>query len=40
MRRARRGVITTLIVPARNDSWIVRAASRSYGGLLGQVFGF
>ena len=27
---ARRGVNTTLIVPARNDSWIVAAASRSY----------
>jgi len=27
---ARRGVATTLIVPARNDSWIVGAASRSY----------
>jgi cardiolipin synthase len=26
----RRGVATTLIVPARNDSWIVRAASHSY----------
>jgi cardiolipin synthase len=25
-----RGVETTLIVPARNDSWIVAAASRSY----------
>jgi cardiolipin synthase len=32
---ARRGVETTLIVPARNDSWIVSAASRSfYAGLL------
>ena len=29
-----RGVVTTLIVPARNDSWIVRAASRSYYGSL------
>ena len=27
---ARRGVVTTIIFPARNDSWIVRAASRSY----------
>lgn len=27
---ARRGVATTLILPARNDSWVVRAASRSY----------
>ncbi|QQS54692.1 MAG: cardiolipin synthase [Candidatus Competibacteraceae bacterium] len=27
---ARRGVATTLILPARNDSWIVGAASRSY----------
>lgn len=27
---ARRGVETTLIVPKRNDSWIVAAASRSY----------
>lgn len=27
---ARRGVSTTLILPARNDSWIVAAASRSY----------
>lgn len=27
---ARRGVETTLILPARNDSWIVAAASRSY----------
>ena len=27
---ARRGVHTTLIVPKRNDSWIVAAASRSY----------
>ena len=25
-----RGVLTTLILPARNDSWIVAAASRSY----------
>jgi cardiolipin synthase len=25
-----RGVDTTLLVPARNDSWIVGAASRSY----------
>jgi cardiolipin synthase len=32
---ARRGVETTIIFPARNDSWIVRAASRSYyAGLL------
>ena len=27
---AHRGVKTTLIVPARNDSWIVSGASRSY----------
>jgi cardiolipin synthase len=27
---ARRGVETTIIFPARNDSWIVAAASRSY----------
>ena len=27
---ARRGVDTTIIFPARNDSWIVEAASRSY----------
>ncbi|MCB1777647.1 MAG: cardiolipin synthase [Candidatus Competibacteraceae bacterium] len=27
---AHRGVATTLIVPARNDSWVVGAASRSY----------
>lgn len=27
---ARRGVATTVILPARNDSWIVAAASRSY----------
>jgi len=27
---ARRGVATRLILPARNDSWIVAAASRSY----------
>ncbi|HVJ82216.1 MAG TPA: phospholipase D-like domain-containing protein, partial [Planctomycetia bacterium] len=27
---ARRGVTTTLVFPARNDSWIVAAASRSY----------
>lgn len=27
---ARRGVATTLILPAKNDSWIVAAASRSY----------
>ncbi|NIZ08392.1 cardiolipin synthase [Pseudooceanicola sp. HF7] len=27
---ARRGVNCTLVVPARNDSWIVAAASRSY----------
>jgi cardiolipin synthase len=32
---ARRGVSTTIIFPARNDSWIVGAASRSdYGELL------
>jgi cardiolipin synthase A/B len=27
---SRRGVVTTIIFPARNDSWIVAAASRSY----------
>jgi cardiolipin synthase len=27
---ARRGVSTTIVFPARNDSWIVAAASRSY----------
>ncbi|MCP5458302.1 MAG: cardiolipin synthase [Gammaproteobacteria bacterium] len=27
---ARRGVETTLVFPARNDSWVVAAASRSY----------
>ncbi len=27
---ARRGVETTIVLPARNDSWIVAAASRSY----------
>ncbi len=27
---ARRGVVTTVIFPARNDSWFVAAASRSY----------
>ncbi len=27
---ARRGVATTIIFPARNDSWVVGAASRSY----------
>lgn len=33
---AARGVEITLIVPARNDSWVVAAASRSYyGDLLG-----
>jgi cardiolipin synthase len=31
---ARRGVETTVIFPARNDSWIVGAASRSYYGEL------
>jgi cardiolipin synthase len=31
---ARRGVRTTIIFPARNDSWIVSAASRSYYGEL------
>jgi cardiolipin synthase len=32
---ARRGVETTIVFPARNDSWIVGAASRSYyAGLL------
>jgi Phosphatidylserine/phosphatidylglycerophosphate/cardiolipin synthases and related enzymes len=31
---ARRGVVTTVIFPARNDSWIVGAASRSYYGDL------
>ena len=33
---ARRGVKTTMIFPARNDSWVVGAASRSYyAALLG-----
>jgi cardiolipin synthase len=27
---ARRGVATTIVFPARNDSWVVSAASRSY----------
>jgi len=27
---ARRGVVTTMIFPGRNDSWVVAAASRSY----------
>jgi cardiolipin synthase len=27
---ARRGVATTIILPAKNDSWVVAAASRSY----------
>ena len=31
---ARRGVAMTIIFPARNDSWIVGAASRSYYGDL------
>ena len=31
---ARRGVETTITFPARNDSWIVAAASRSYYGDL------
>lgn len=31
---ARRGVRTTIVFPARNDSWIVAAASRSYYGDL------
>lgn len=31
---ARRGVATTIVFPARNDSWIVGAASRSYYGDL------
>jgi cardiolipin synthase len=31
---ARRGVDTTIIFPAKNDSWIVAAASRSYYGDL------
>jgi cardiolipin synthase len=31
---ARRGVDTTIIFPAKNDSWIVGAASRSYYGDL------
>jgi len=31
---ARRGVDTTIIFPARNDSWIVGSASRSYYGDL------
>ena len=31
---ARRGVDTTIVFPARNDSWIVGAASRSYYAVL------
>jgi cardiolipin synthase len=31
---ARRGVATTVVLPARNDSWVVAAASRSYYGDL------
>lgn len=31
---ARRGVSVTIILPARNDSWFVAAASRSYYGDL------
>ena len=31
---ARRGVETTIVFPARNDSWIVGAASRSYYAVL------
>ena len=31
---ARRGVATTIVFPAKNDSWIVGAASRSYYGDL------
>lgn len=31
---ARRGVVTTIIFPEKNDSWIVGAASRSYYGDL------
>jgi len=31
---ARRGVATTIVLPARNDSWVVAAASRSYYGDL------
>jgi cardiolipin synthase len=31
---ARRGVATAIVFPARNDSWIVAAASRSYYGDL------
>jgi len=31
---ARRGVPTTVVFPARNDSWVVAAASRSYYGDL------
>jgi cardiolipin synthase len=31
---ARRGIATTIIFPATNDSWIVWAASRSYYGDL------
>ena len=27
---ARRGVKTRIVLPARNDSWVVAAASRSY----------
>jgi cardiolipin synthase len=31
---ARRGIATTLVFPAKNDSWVVAAASRSYYGEL------
>jgi cardiolipin synthase len=31
---ARRGVATTIVFPAKNDSWVVAAASRSYYGDL------
>jgi len=31
---ARRGIATTMVFPARNDSWVVAAASRSYYGDL------
>ena len=34
VRKRHRGVATTIIFPARNDSWIVAAASRSYYGDL------
>jgi cardiolipin synthase len=34
---ARRGVRTTLILPARNDSWVVGAISKAYYGQLAEA---